>query len=407
MSEFINNSNNRTRQLTRYAIRMLEGERGSELYEEYKDDIKFVTPRSVIAVVDELMKTGEEIDIVKRTVNKILNAFHEPIKKFGLASPEKNSLIYYLMAENEAMQSKMTELKTFVKLVFGQNDSQKALVENKRLILDKLNELKEFEKHYQKKENILFPHFEKIVSDFRCVNVMWSMHDDARKSLNKMIDNLSSEKPMLNQFNVEMGKLFFSVLPVIFRDNYILYPVCLQNLSPEIQYEMLEESLDLGFSFIPLPILSENNAVGNFGSHASSPDKFGTIDLETGHMTVEQIVQLFNHLPVDITFVDENDEVVYFSNPKDRFFTRSKAIIGRKVQNCHPPESIDVVNKIVESFRAGLKDKESFWIQMKGRFILIQYFAVRNENGDYKGVVEVSQDISEIRKLDGERRLLD
>ena len=131
------------------------------------------------------------------------------------------------------------------------------------------------------------------------------------------------------------------------------------------------------------------------------------VDLETGLLEVEQIISLFNHLPVDITFVDENDEVRYFSDPKDRFFTRSKAIIGRKVQNCHPPESIDVVNRIVESFRKGEKDVESFWIQMKDKFLLIQYFAIRNSKGEYKGVIEVSQDVSDIRKLEGERRLID
>ncbi len=127
----------------------------------------------------------------------------------------------------------------------------------------------------------------------------------------------------------------------------------------------------------------------------------------TGKISIDQIINLFNHLPIDITYVDENEKVVYFSHPKDRFFTRSKAIIGRKVQNCHPPESIDVVNRIIESFRSGKKDKESFWIQIKGKFILIQYFAVRDESAKYMGTIEVSQDITDIRNLEVERRLLD
>ena len=131
------------------------------------------------------------------------------------------------------------------------------------------------------------------------------------------------------------------------------------------------------------------------------------VDLKTGNLSVEQIINLFNHLPVDITYVDENDEVKYFSNPKKRHFTRSKAIIGRKVQNCHPPESIEIVNEIVKSFKAGEKDSESFWIQMNGRFILIQYFAVRDEHENYKGVAEVSHDVTDLINLVGEKRLLD
>ena len=116
---------------------------------------------------------------------------------------------------------------------------------------------------------------------------------------------------------------------------------------------------------------------------------------------------MFNHLPVDITFVDENNKVKYFSTPKKRIFPRTKSVIGRDVHNCHPPESVHIVEQIVESFKSGKKDVASFWINMKGELLLIQYFAVRDENGNYKGVMEVSQEISEIRNLQGENRLLD
>lgn len=110
---------------------------------------------------------------------------------------------------------------------------------------------------------------------------------------------------------------------------------------------------------------------------------------------------------MDITFVDENDEVKYFSGSKHRIFPRGKAILGRKVQNCHPPESVQIVNEIVAAFRSGKKDHAGFWIKMKGRFIYIRYFAMRNEHDEYRGTIEVSQDVTEIRELQGEQRLLD
>jgi len=128
---------------------------------------------------------------------------------------------------------------------------------------------------------------------------------------------------------------------------------------------------------------------------------------DTGALTVEQLVTMMNHLPVDVTFVDENDEVRYFSNPKERFFTRSPVIIGRKVQNCHPPDSVDTVLKIVEGFKSGKKDTASFWIRMMGKVIMINYYALRDASGNYKGTIEVSQDITEIQKLESEQRLLD
>jgi len=135
-------------------------------------------------------------------------------------------------------------------------------------------------------------------------------------------------------------------------------------------------------------------------------NKDGFIQAENSEITVDQALAIFNYLPVDITFVDENDTVKFYSNPKDRIFPRSPAIIGRKVQNCHPPESVHVVEDIVNAFRKGERDVAQFWLELNGKFLLIQYFAIRDNAGKYGGVLEVSQDVTEIRKLKGERRLL-
>ena len=133
----------------------------------------------------------------------------------------------------------------------------------------------------------------------------------------------------------------------------------------------------------------------------------GLVDLGTGKLLPEQIALIFNHLPVDITFVDEHNKVCYFSAPQKRIFPRTVAIIGRQVNNCHPPESVHVVEQIVESFRRGEKEHADFWIRMRGEVIYIRYFAVRDSQGLYKGVLEVSQEVSAIQALEGEKRLLD
>jgi len=163
---------------------------------------------------------------------------------------------------------------------------------------------------------------------------------------------------------------------------------------------MLEQSYETGWCFIEEPNIK-------YQSSQTSLNLNRKINLGSGFLSPDQLILLLNNLTVDITFIDENDEVQYFSGGKQRIFHRSKAIIGRKVQNCHPPESVHIVNEIITAFRNGQKDHADFWIQMKGSIIYIRYFALRNDQGIYKGTIEVSQDITEIRSLQGERRLLE
>jgi DUF438 domain-containing protein len=138
---------------------------------------------------------------------------------------------------------------------------------------------------------------------------------------------------------------------------------------------------------------------------ANKPDTL--LDLDTGALAPELINLLLTHLPVDVSFVDEEDTVRYYSAKKDRIFPRSPGVIGRKVQNCHPPKSIDVVSRILKAFKAGTRDTAEFWIETGGKFVHIRYFAVRDAKGRYRGCLEVSQDVTRIRALAGQKRLLD
>jgi len=135
--------------------------------------------------------------------------------------------------------------------------------------------------------------------------------------------------------------------------------------------------------------------------------KDNTVSLPTGDLKLNELMSLLNTLPVDITFVDKDDTVRYFSDSKDRIFARTKAVIGRRVQNCHPPQSLDVVEKILTSFKDGKKDTYDFWIDRRGKLVYIRYLAIRDRQGKYLGTLEVTQDITGIKKLEGEKRLLD
>lgn len=208
---------------------------------------------------------------------------------------------------------------------------------------------------------------------------------------------LEAENPDYDLLNKETGKLFFVVLPVIFREEQILFPVAIKAIPRNSWDEMMTQSYEQGWCYVQPPDVYRKK-VKLSGE--------GMLNPGSGNLTPEQIRLLFNSLPVDITFIDENDEVKFFSESKERIFPRSASIIGRKVQNCHPPQSVHTVNEIIAAFRNGTEDHADFWIHIKERLIFIRYFAVRNENREYRGTLEVSQDITEARELTGERRLL-
>jgi hypothetical protein len=274
-------------------------------------------------------------------------------------------------------------------------------LEHLGVIKELLEQLKAYELHYIKKENILFPYIEKTIADYRCLQLMWSFHDDYRRLLKKLLLMLDNKKPELKELQKLIGDLFFVLLPIMFREEFILFPEALRSIPDEAWGDMLLHGNELGWCYIDAPII-----VAELKNNTNAT-KTGMVDLVTGQLTPEQIILMMEHLQLDVTYVDENDEVRYFSGLKHRIFPRSKAIIGRKVQNCHPKESVHVVNEIVQAFRDGSKDKADFWIQMKGRFVKISYYALRDDSNNYKGTIEVSQDISDIRTLEGEKRLLD
>jgi DUF438 domain-containing protein len=168
---------------------------------------------------------------------------------------------------------------------------------------------------------------------------------------------------------------------------------------------------EIGYAWIKpeglWPSETISDEVGEVGSEkVTDPDQKKVI-LNQGGLTREQVNLMLTHLPVDITFVDENDRVGYYSAGKERIFPRSPAIIGRHVQNCHPPRSVHIVEKILGEFKSGNRDSSEFWLRMKERLIHIRYYAVRDSGGNYKGTIEVSQDVTDIKSLDGEKRLLD
>lgn len=385
MSEIIFNRQDRIEALADFSRRLIRGEDGRMLIEKHKQIINTVTPDETMQVLDKLLLEGLPIETVKPNVGKIINVFYKSLSAYQWEKPGEGHFLYYLMLENREVQKIMTKLKSVIKVFFkGENQDFSTL---RHKLMQYVEQLKTYELHYIKKENILFPYIEKTFPQYRCLQLMWSFHDDFRRSL-KILDVILQETlPNKELLNKEIGKLFFVVLPIVFREEQIVFPVALRAIPEKAWIEMMEQSYDAEWCFIKQPDRKYNTNMASFSLN-------GKINLGTGFLSSEQVIMLLNNLPVDITFIDENDEVLYFSGAKDRIFPRSKAIIGRKVQNCHPPESVHIVNEIIAAFRNGQNDHADFWIQMKSRFINIRYFALRNEQGLYKGTIEVSQDVT-------------
>ena len=409
MSEFINNKSRRIESLLEFSTGIIRGEKGRELLTIHQKAIDNLTPFDVIEVVDKLLRIGISVAEIKRNIGKILNIFYTPLLNHIWEVPDNEGFIYYLMLENRAMEHIMKRIKLHIKTWNKASKNSTEALSAKKQIHDDLLLLQNFELHYSKKENILFPYLEREWKDYRCLSVMWAIHDDIRKSLKKLLQLFDNQQTTMREFNKELGVFFFAVYAIKFREEFILFPVVTETVAADLLEKMHQESFEIGFPLIEQPKKRTFAAKANKPTNNLNYSQLGNtlLEFQTGKMHLKQIEMLINTLPVDITLVDENDRVVFFSNPEHRIFTRSKAIIGRSVQNCHPPDSVHIVNEIVESFRSGRKKKESFWIQMQGKFLLIEYFALHDEAGNFRGTMEVSQDITNLRKLTGEKRLLD
>lgn len=395
MSEFTHHKRERIKKLTVLFEAILKSENVKELYEEYRGEIDLCIPSDVVYLVDELVRSDIPMPEMKKGINKLLNLLYKTIADYPYSPPPKKSYLWVLQENNRLMAEKLNALKPFIKEI-NKNQGDSTPREN---AFTAFSELKKFINYYTIKENLLFPVIEKYIPEFRCLSVMWSFHDDIKQNLNKVIQSLKEESFELKEFNRLSGDIFFNMKAIKFREERILYPLVADSVPEEELHNLFAESLELGFPYyVPDVDLNQTNVIEK---------ERGKVNLGSGILSVDQIKLLFNHLPVDITFVDEFGKVQYFSTPKNRIFPRTKAIIGRDVHNCHPKESVHVVEKIVAAFKAGKEDSASFWIDMKGKRLLIQYFAVRDESDNYKGVVEVSQEISDIQSLQGENRLLD
>jgi uncharacterized protein len=370
----------------------------SEVKQRFDQLMSEIDPSEIVSMEEQLIREGTKVEEIHRLCD-----LHVSLFKTLLADQEKVDAppghpVHTYMEENKTIGE---ELCTFNEIIAQTVKAPGTFATLNFSLKETLERIAQIEKHYLRKENQLFPYLEKhgVTGPPK---VMWSIHDEVRALVKKLRKAIEADDA---KTIVEDGpKLSRTMTEMIFKEDAILFPMALETLSAEEWEEMKKGDDTIGYiSFTPhaTPQPKQEDTT------VTAQDNSGLLNLSTGALSPEQVNLLLTHLPIEVSFVDENDTVRYYTDTKDRIFPRSPAVIGRKVQNCHPPKSLHIVTQIVEAFRAGTKDSASFWITMGGKFLLIRYFAVRDKNGSYKGVIEVTQDITDIKKLEGERRLLD
>lgn len=384
---------NKIERLIAYVDQLLVTDDKVTLYESYKDTIESIQPKDIFLVQNHRIKNGLSHEEALKQVPMLMNLFGQHLEKYIIQDLDENTFLGSLLQENECLDQYLLHLQKVI-IQLPEPNAKKQLIE-------RVCHLDDYDKHMKKLENILFPFLEKTDPCFEGVSLMWSMNNKAREILKKVKLDLEQncEESTVQK---DLGELYVTYSSLIVMQKRILIPCAKEEMDDKTDKKLLQESFEYGFAFMDEPNVS-------FDQHTEGTKDLpqGYIDLQTGRMNVEQLIGVFSSLPVDITFVDEYDKVAFFSKPKDRIFARSVSVIGRNVRNCHPSASVHIVEDILEGFKSGKRQSESFWIQMRGQFILIQYFSVRNDQGKYLGCLEVSQEISHIKKLEGEKRLLD
>ncbi|OGO79229.1 MAG: PAS domain S-box protein [Clostridiales bacterium GWB2_37_7] len=407
MSEIINNREYRQKVLKGLIKELHEGKDFEEVKRKFQEVFEGVAAKEISDLEASLIAEGmpvEEIQrlcdvhasIFKGSIEEIHKADHEgikpedvpghPVHTFRLENRELEKLI------NESLKPNLQAYKVT------------ASTDNKNKLMANLNELLDIDKHYSRKENLLFPYLEKY-GVTAPPKVMWGVDDEIRAAIKEAKLKLQSAA---EDASTIIEEAINKVVEMIFKEENILFPMSLDTLTEDEWFSIAEESDGIGFCLTqPSGKWKPSRAAVGQKAAAFEQQSNGSIKFETGVLTVKEINGILNNIPVDITFIDKDNVVKYFTLGKERIFARTKAIIGRNVSNCHPPASVHIVEEMVEDFKSGRKDHEDFWIKMGQMVVYIRYFAVRDEQGEYIGTMEVTQNIAPIKAIEGEKRLVE
>jgi uncharacterized protein len=418
MSELLQDARRRKELLKHMILQLHEGKAPAEVRAQLGRVLGQVPYNDVVEVEQELIRDGLPTAEILRLCD-----LHSAAMRGALAPPARvappGHPVHTFQQENRALEAQLDGLRALraeVEALPDEADASEALA----AIRGCFNAFMDVDKHYLRKEHLLFPFLEQrgITGP---PTVMWGKHDEARALLEGAQEALASaatvtagEVKALAVLALEPAAA--AVAEMIDKEEHILLPMCLDNLTDAEWLEVARQSLEIGFCLYD-PVATWTPAGAPDAAAAGAPDAAAAgapapapaparIQLPSGSFTPTQLQAILNTIPFDLTFVDQDDTVRYFTQGRERIFARNRAILGRKVQYCHPPKSVDTVQQILDAFHAGRQEQARFWIELGGRFLCIEYFALRDERGEYLGCLEVSQNLTEKRALHGQQRLL-
>ena len=406
MSELIQNARERKELLKHMILQLHKGEAPAKVKKQLVRLLGQVPYGDVVEVEQELIAEGLPQEEVLKLCDVHTEALKGSLDRTAAKTAPPGHPVDTFIHENRALGWEIASLEKLYGEAEALRDDDDA-AELLMTIRGHFNALLDVEKHYQRKENLLFPFLEKhgITGPPK---VMWGKHDEVRGLLKKaraaLRDIRETKGARVRAAIAEsMRPASRAVEEMIYKEEEILLPMSLDTLSDDEWYEVDRQSPEIGFClFDPKQVWQPEGVV----LEDRRPGEVEKIVLPSGSFSPAELTAMLNTIPCDLTFIDRDDTVRYFTQGTDRIFARTRAILGRKVQLCHPPASVHIVQQILDDFRSGRQDRAAFWITMGGRFIHIEYFALRDEGGRYLGTLEVSQDLTEKRRLEGEQRLL-
>lgn len=376
-----------------------------EAKERFRREVGEISSMEIAALEQSLIDEGVPPEEIKQFCNVHALLFREALEKSVTAAESPGHPVFLFKLENREIEKITAGLKeTVAEIAAGE-----AAVTRKK-IRALLEQLKGLELHYTRKEQLLFPYLEKY-GFLGPSKVMWGKDNEIRdlfKETLAIVDCAATREQLRELAEGPLGALIEEVEGMIFKEEHILFPTSLEKLQAADWVEILAESGNVGYAFIEAPAATEQlvRELQHAAPGQAAWDGERVI-FPTGALNLKELTHILNALPVELTFVDADDTVRYFSDSKHRVFVRTRSIIGRKVHHCHPPQSVDLVEKILSSFKEGTRDRADFWLEIKGRMIAIDFFAVRDEAGRYLGTLELTQDITALKSREGERRILD
>ncbi len=360
------------------------------MYRSYEYLLKQVQPIDLFHVSMYHNDTNLSVDDIRENAGRFVNLFYHGLTAYQW-NREISSLMILLLEENQKIKDRLELLKKALdpRLIASKYEALIAFFES----------MVELEKKFIKMQNILFPVLEVLVPSKTPFKVLWSIHDDLNHMRQNILKHLQSASLNWDVLKVEIGEYYYQLYALMQKEELIIFPIASEKISIKQWSEMEVSAQSIGYAF--LNINKQHSFV------EQSFIKEGIIHTTSGDLTFEQFELIMGHLPISLTYVDEFDQVRYFNQTKHRHFPRTPQVIGRLVKDCHPEKSVHIVEKIIREFKSGNRQEAVFWINFKNAILLITYYPIKDSFGHYKGVLEVTQDITSIKKIQGEKRLLD